>query len=38
MIRAFFPGQCQLWKQWPLWCFAIMLCGSEQLMVDHSDT
>src|SRR6266481_1161730 len=31
MIRAFFPERCQSWKRWPRWCFAIMLCGNEQL-------
>jgi hypothetical protein len=38
MIPAFFPEQCQSSKQWLRWFFAIMLCGSEQLMVDHGDT
>jgi sigma54-dependent transcription regulator len=37
MIRAFFPEQFQSSKQWARWCFVIMLCGSEQLMVDRSD-
>src|SRR5437660_1712039 len=31
MIRVFFPERCRSWKRWPRWCFAIMLCGSEQL-------
>src|ERR1043166_93950 len=31
MIRVFSLEQCQLWKPWPRWCFAIMHCGREPL-------
>jgi len=37
MILAFFLERFQSWKQWPLWCWAIMLCANERLTVDHSD-
>jgi hypothetical protein len=37
MIRAFFLEQCQLWKRWPRWCFAITHCGSKPSVVDRSD-
>src|SRR4029077_11873291 len=37
MIRVFFLEQCQSWKRWQRWCFAIMRFGIRRLLADRSD-